>query len=132
MKKLLFLAAIAISLSVFTSCTRSSADTTTIDNAATTGQWKVGYYWDEKDETSNFAGWVFTFNANGTASATNGAATINGTWLVKEGEFRIDLGAGDPLSGISKHWLIVEKSNTAIKLKDDNSLQDDQLHLVKI
>jgi hypothetical protein len=132
MKKLLFPAAIALSLSVFISCTRSSSDTTAFDNAPTTGQWKVSYYFDEKDETSDFAGWVFTFNTNGTASATNGATTINGTWVVREGEFRVDLGTSNPLDSFTGHWLIIEKTNTSIKLKDDNSLQDDQLHLVKI
>jgi len=132
MKKIVILFAILSPLFFFTSCTRSSSDNTTLDQVATTGQWKIAYYFDEKDETANFAGWVFTFNTNGTASATNGAATISGTWLVKEGEFRIDLGASSPMDSITKHWTIVEKSNTTIKLKDDNTLQTDEVHLVKI
>ena len=132
MKKILILIAVLTPLFFFTSCSRSSSDTNTLDQVATTGQWKVAYYFDEKDETANFAGWVFTFNSNGTASATNGTATVNGTWLVKEGEFRIDLGAASPLDSITKHWQIIEKSNTTIKLKDDNTLKTEEVHLVKI
>jgi len=46
--------------------------------------------------------------------------------------FNIDFAADPELSDINGNWLKTEKSDTFIKLKDDNPAQDDELHFIKI
>jgi len=48
-----------------------------------TGSWKITYFWDtDKDETSNFTGYVFNFNADGSLTAVKGSTTVSGSWSV--------------------------------------------------
>ena len=44
------------------------------------GAWKVSYYFDTGDETSNFSGYSFTFNNGGIITATKAGVTVNCTW----------------------------------------------------
>ncbi len=59
---------------------------TSADRVITTaesGTWRITYFFDtDTDETANFAGYVFSFNADGTLVATKGTTTENGTWSV--------------------------------------------------
>ena len=67
------------------SCSNSTDDSadltpTVIQNNVQTGDWKITSYIDSgKDETNHFSGYFFTFNSNGTISATNGSVTYAGT-----------------------------------------------------
>jgi hypothetical protein len=96
------------------------------------GAWKVSYYFDTGDETSNFAGYSFTFNNGGTVSATNAGITVNGTWSQTSSKFIINFAATSVLNDLNDDWLIVEKTDVSIKLKEDNPAQDDQLHFTKL
>ena len=50
---------------------------------AQTGSWRITYFWDkDKDETSNFSGYVFNFNTDGTLTAVKGNTTVSGNWSV--------------------------------------------------
>jgi hypothetical protein len=55
------------------------------DNSANiliNSKWKITYFNDSgKDETAHFNRYSFTLNSNKTITATNGTATINGTWV---------------------------------------------------
>lgn len=94
------------------------------------GTWRVAYYWDQKDETANFSGYALMFGDGGVLMAHKGAIMISGTW--SETSTKIIINFTDPvLSELNNDWLIVEKSSSFIKLKDDNPAQDDQLHLAK-
>jgi hypothetical protein len=56
-----------------------------LQSAALQGQWRITYYFDsEKEETSDYAGYVFTFGADGTVSAINGTTEVTGTWSVTD------------------------------------------------
>lgn len=49
------------------------------------GNWRITYFFDtDQDETSDFAGWVFSFNSNGTLVATKSGNTVEGTWSVED------------------------------------------------
>lgn len=126
MKKI-FIAALFTVL--FTACQRSSNDVVSPNTPPTPGNWKVSYYWDKKDETSNFNGWSIRFNTGGTALATNGSNTATGTWSKSNTRFSIDFGSHATLGSINNNWLIISFSSNNIQLKDDNPQQDDQLHL---
>lgn len=115
----------------FSSCSKSD-DVAAINNTTPiAGTWRVSYYWDKTDETSNFSGYTFSFNAGGQVVAVKGGSTINGTWSESSTKFIINFGADLVLSEINDDWQKIEKTATTIKLKDDNPLQDDQLTFVK-
>jgi len=97
--------------------------------------WRVSYYHEINDDhTGNFNGYTFTFNSNGTMTATNSAGTTNGTWSNddSQNELHISLGNNDPLKDLSKGWLIISKTSIEIKLQDDNSAHNEELHFTKI
>ena len=87
----LFLAAIS-----FTACTTDSdnndenfdlvqlqADVEEITTTATSGWWTITKFVDSgKNETSDFAGYGFSFNADGSLVADNGSTTISGSWSI--------------------------------------------------
>lgn len=112
------------------SCTKDSS--TPNDTSAPTGQWVVAFYWDEKDETTDFSGYTFEFQSGGVLKATKGSATVNGTWSETGSDFTINFSTDPVLSGLNDQWLKTEKSSTVIKLKDDNPAQDDQLHFRRL
>lgn len=116
--------------SLLTACQKQN-DNNTTNVDLTAGTWRVSYYWDEKDETSDFASYNFMFLSNGTFMAhTSSGAAITGTW--SQTSTKLIINFTDPLlSELNDDWMITEKTSTSIKLKDDNPAQDDQLHFTK-
>ncbi len=56
-----------------------------LQSAALQGQWRITYFFDtDKEETDHFTGYVFTFGADGTVSATNGSVEVTGIWSVTD------------------------------------------------
>jgi len=95
------------------------------------GSWKISFYWDQKEETSNFSGYYFMFNSSGQLMAHKGTETFTGTWRETSTRFTINFGNDPVLSDLNKDWLKLEESNTLLKLKDDNPAQDDEVHFIK-
>lgn len=113
------------------SCSKKDDVTVTNSTPAITGTYRISFYWDKKDETSNFSGYNFAFNSGGQATATKGGTTVKGTWSETSTKFIVDFGTDAVLSDLNDDWQIVEKTATSIKLKDDNPLQDDQVTFTK-
>jgi len=117
-------------LAVIVSCSNKKDDTPSGEPNLKDGTWRVSFYWDTKDETSNFSGYALMFGDGGVLMAHKGAAAVTGTW--SQTSTKLIINFTDPvLSELNDDWLITEKSSTVIKLKDDNPGQDDQLHLTK-
>jgi hypothetical protein len=131
MKKIVPALSIIILALSFNSCTKDNTTDPT-NTTPPTGQWRVHYYWDEKDETNDFSGYTFDFLSGGVVKATKGATVVNGTWSETSNKFNIDFGTDPVLSEINDDWLKIEKTANFIKLKDDNPAQDDELHFTKI
>ncbi len=120
----------ALLLFIAVSCKRESVNGN--NTVALSGTWRINYYWDQKDETSDFAGYNFMFNSGGVLMAHgNSGTTITGTWSETSTKFTINFGSDPVLSELNSEWLKTERSGTVIKLKDDNPSQDDQLHFIK-
>ncbi|MDH4057745.1 MAG: hypothetical protein OEU76_03225 [Cyclobacteriaceae bacterium] len=87
------------------------------------GSWKVIYFFDDKDETSEFANYVFTFYADGTAIATNGIINQGGTWVTYgddgELELLLNFGPDDPFDEIDEDWTVLEFTMSTIRLEDE-------------
>lgn len=100
----------------------------TVDpQAPTAGTWRVTLFSERgNDETSDFSGYTFTFDSDGTAIATKTGANRNGTWSINNSstKFNIDFGvkgdANKPLGELTDDWEIISVTSTEIKLKDDN------------
>jgi hypothetical protein len=124
---------------VFTSSCKKSDDnssgsTPSVSGTITTGSWRVSYYHESNsDHTSNFNGYTFTFNNNGTMAATNSSGTTNGTWNKDDSsnELHLSIGNSSPLNDLSNGWVIISNSSNEIDLKDDNSSHNEELHFTK-
>ncbi|GAA0871841.1 hypothetical protein GCM10009117_09870 [Gangjinia marincola] len=56
-----------------------------VETTVSSGTWRITNYNDSgEDETSDFNGYAFSFNSDGSLVATNGTITYTGTWAVVE------------------------------------------------
>lgn len=95
-----------------------SSDLTAI---LTSGTWYVSYFFDDTDETSNYAGYTFTFNTNGTSLAVRNSVSLNGAWsnYIDSGDEKLNLSFdGLTLDELEDDWEVVEFTSTQIRLKD--------------
>ena len=98
-----------------------SGGTATLANTIINGTWYISYYFDDVDETSNYNGYNFTFNMNGTSIAINNSTSINGTWsnYIDSGQEKLELVFdGLTLDELEDDWKVIEFSSNIIKLKD--------------
>lgn len=134
--KLNFAAAVICLFVLLSACSRS-LDNNPADTV-TSGTWRVTLFTDSgNDETSDFAGYTFSFNSNGTVTATKNGASQNGTWRVdnSSNKFIIDLGpkvdSNKPLGELTDDWKILSTTDTEIKLADDNASSSEFLTFTK-
>ena len=83
-------------IALFISCSSDDSDSnnnspdngTSADQVSAnmeSGNWRITYFFDtDQDETSDFAGWVFSFNSDGTLVASKNGDTVEGTWSVED------------------------------------------------
>lgn len=121
------------------SCKNSSDDNSNGPDPQLGGsKWVVTYFWDkDKEESSNFSGYSFEFKNDGTFIAfTPGGSTVSGSWKThfddSKDKLLIVLVAGKPLDDLNQDWVILEKTDTVMKLKDDNTSHLEEIHLKKI
>ena len=129
MKNLIFIKAIfllvLLSLSACKDNSNSPSDTMTINQNITAGNWIITYYWDDdKDETSDYSGYEFKFDANGQAVVLGNSTTITGTWSsgTDDSQLKLYLIFASPklFEDISDDWHIIEQSSTKIRLGDES------------
>ena len=103
--------------------TSTTLTTTSVTTTVSTGNWRVTYYWDtDHEETTNFNGYNFVFNSNGTITATKATSTINGTWstLNDDSKIKLVLSFTSPADfiEISDDWHTIERTDTKIRLQE--------------
>lgn len=138
MKKILFYSFLfGLTLS-WISCDRTDNVDSNTAQVATSGTWRVTLFIDSgNDETSDFAGYTFTFNSGGSVTAVKNGNTSTGTWSVNtsSNKFNIDLGpktpANHPLGELTDDWKILSSSATEIRLTDDNASSNEFLTFTK-
>jgi len=91
--------------------------------ALTSGDWYVNYYFDDVDETADFADFLFNFASDNTATATDTNGTTNGAWFTSSGdqtelELNLNFGTAYPLDELAEDWDVLEVTNEMIRLKD--------------
>ena len=121
-------------VTIFSSCSdeddstvNNSVDPTPVINIVNNGTWRVTLYEDSGvDETSNFTGYNFSFDAGNVLTATNGTNTYSGTWSVTSDnsnddspsndlDFNIAFSAPANFAELTEDWNII--SYTAIKVQ---------------
>ena len=115
----------------------NAAEISQVEAAAETGTWRITSYVDSgEDETNDFNGFDFTFETNGTVTATNGVTTYAGTWSVtgdssssnddddgsndSDLDFNISfpVAATDDFEDLNDDWDIVSYTDNTINLVD--------------
>lgn len=105
-----------------------------IETTAESGTWRITNFNDSgQNETSDFNGYNFSFNADGTLVATNGSNTVNGTWSVTDDSNSNDDSSSDDdidfniffpvpesnnFEDLNDDWDIISISSTTIELID--------------
>ncbi len=104
-----------------------------IESTAQSGTWRITNFNDSgQNETSDFNGYDFSFNSDGTLVASNGTNTLNGTWSISDdsnsssssSDDDIDFNIFFPVSedndfeDLNDDWDIVSTSSTRIELID--------------
>ncbi|MBK8923922.1 MAG: hypothetical protein IPM81_20955 [Saprospirales bacterium] len=135
MKQIFFLALLATF--AWTGCSKSSDDNSNPANPQLSGtKWVVTYFWDkDKDETPDFNGYTFEFNDNGVLVVyLPGGATKTGQWTAHNSSNKLQLTISGtyPLDEMNDEWIIQEKTDAVMKLKDDNSTHLEELYFKKI
>ncbi|MCC6459588.1 MAG: hypothetical protein IT260_03890 [Saprospiraceae bacterium] len=100
-------------------CGKGSDDNSTPggNNPPAAGTWKVSYFFDKQDESSNYSSYTFEFNSDGSLSASNGSQTWAGTWSTNcddsANKFCIFFNGSVPsaLSELEEDWLIIQKND---------------------
>ena len=92
------------------------------------GQWRITRFVDSgQDETSDFTGYVFTFNSSGVLNATNGTNNYNGTWAIMNDsddddsddvDFIIAFPLTNDFEDLNDDWDFVSQSANKIELID--------------
>lgn len=107
----------------------TAADVAEIKTIMSGGEWHVSYFFDtDKDETDNFSGYGFTFNASGALGATDGNTALSGAWSITvsdaddddsgndDVDFNIVFNAPDDFEELSEDWHIIKYTKSKIEL----------------
>lgn len=139
--KFFYLFVVLLVLNVLNSCSKNdsdvadgkitAADIGAIKKAVTSGDWHIIYYFDtDKEETSDYDGYVFTFNTDGTLGVTNGNTALSGAWAIIDSstsnddsddgdvDFKIFFSSPDIFQELSDDWDIQKYSDNKITLID--------------
>jgi hypothetical protein len=150
MKTLFLLPALALliaSCSHNDSTTDPVADLTIQTNMVAQNDWIVTKYTDSGiDETSDYAGYKFSFNTNGSFVAVSSTETLNGTWVLAQGssssddsasaddklnKLTISITGNKKMDHLSHKWLTDKITATEIWLRDDNVTSNEVLRFGK-
>lgn len=152
MKTFLILPVLAL---IFASCSNSDttsdpvADLSTKTNMVVQSDWIVTQYTDSgKDETTDYSGYKFKFNTDGTFVAVSYTTTYNGTWLLAQGsnspddsgnnstddklnKLTISITGNKQMDDLSHKWVSDKITATEIWLRDDNATSNEILRFGK-
>ena len=101
----------------------NSPSTSNVNTNVTSGTWRVTLFQEDgTNQTSNFNGYHFSINSNGTMVAVNGSTTKNGTWSTysDSGSTKFDItfpDANGPFEEITEDWRVLSSSTTKLELK---------------
>jgi len=101
----------------------ANTDVEAVQSSLQVDRWNVTYFFhDGADRTTDFRGFLFTFNSNGSISAINNLFTVNGSWsVVKDGNFtEVNIAFASPstFQNLTKDWRV--NTNTFSRITMQN------------
>jgi len=98
----------------------------TIENNIQSGTWRITKFIDSGiDQTSDFSGYNYAFNAIGTLGASNGTNNFEGTWNISsdvtdinELELNIIFSLMNDFDDLTDDWDFISQTSTKIELID--------------
>jgi len=104
-----------------------------IENTAEDGTWRVtSYNGLDQNENSDFAGYDFDFNYDGSLIVTNGSDTMRGAWSINSNnnidiDFNISLSVpnSNNFEDLDDDWAVVTSSFNRIELINANGSDGD-------
>jgi hypothetical protein len=132
----------------FVSCSKdvasngAAATTDTLTRFVTSGTWIVSSLLQKaEDNTSKFAGFVFTFSADGTLTASQNGHQTKGSWHYtpavtyygssSKEAININMGTSEPLKRLTKTWNLKSKAANLIEMDSPEILEDEHLQFQK-
>lgn len=91
-----------------------------LEEILASGSWYVSYFFRQTDQTSDYTAYDFTFNTDGTASATGEPAPIGGTWVTftEDGQKHLFfVFNSNALEEMEESWIVTEFSQTTVKMR---------------
>lgn len=99
-----------------------------INEDLSSGNWIITEFIDSgEDETSDFSGFLFTFNSSGSLVAAKGSTTYTGNWSITEDsgddspddlDFNIYFNLTNQFEDLNDDWDIVSHTSVKIELID--------------
>lgn len=99
-----------------------------INEDLASGNWIITEFIDSgEDETSDFSGYLFTFNSSGSLVAAKGSTTYTGNWSITEDsdddspedlDFNIYFNLTNQFEDLNDDWDIVSHTSAKIELID--------------
>jgi hypothetical protein len=143
-----------LTLFIATAACSKTDDTTSAANLSVTAKqeiitdtWVISSYIDNsKNETSDFAGYSFTFTDNGVLTASVSGTSYSGTWSIgsdhsgsddsghhsgDDNKLIISISGNYQMDELTDDFQIVSISQTEIVLKDDNLTKVKELRFTK-
>ena len=121
-----------LGLSIFTACSKDDDNPSqpiTASNVSSTLQrdsWRITYYYDtDHEETSNFAGFGFTFGLTGDVVATSTLTLVSGSWATATDDSQVKLTfvftTPAEFAELNEDWRVTERTDSKVKLEHVNS-----------
>jgi hypothetical protein len=110
---------IVVFTSLFVRCTPENLDYGSGTKEMITGkQWSVDYYFAGQDRTAQFSNYKFSFAGNGTLTANDGIASVNGNWSMitdvnRNDVLKINI-AEAHLQSLNEQWTVSLSSGVLI------------------
>lgn len=83
-------------------------------NTPASGQWRIQYFFDKQDKTSNYSTYTFEFGANGSLTANGNGQSYSGIWVSgyddSANKFLIQWTSAVPsaLQELAEDWRIIQ------------------------
>jgi len=132
MKNVLF-AVVILGMFGMAACSKSEDSVvqtqTQIEDNVNSFTWKITKFVDSDNyETSYFSGYSFSFNEDGTVTATGSSNTYSGTWSITDSnssddsiddlDFNINFDVTNDFEELNDDWDFISQSGTKIELFD--------------
>lgn len=108
-------------------CATNNNPSLGFNDVLTANSWKISYYYDEKEKTQSYNGYVFVFNSDKSVTATKSGITTTGQWSTKTDngirEFKLSF-SPDLLHQLDEDWKLFEFNSSQLRFRKEEGSND--------